>query len=235
MALIKCKDCGGVVSDTAPSCPHCGCPVEYSININQVKEKIPDDTHQQEEIPVHYRNKKTNNNSHKYSTFIIVLGIIVLFIISVVIVYKFFVPKDEPIFDYGNSAKNSKLNPISKNEKKTTAVKQFESAVICFDFYCGYDEVYVDTIKFYADGLAKLYYYYSFGRGEWFDGYWEEGRFNRGNQSFPYITMTFIGPLGFPRSFYYCDKSKGLYSDYQSMVANHQPYENLSVKVYYSN
>lgn len=24
MAMIKCKECGGAVSDTAPSCPHCG-------------------------------------------------------------------------------------------------------------------------------------------------------------------------------------------------------------------
>lgn len=28
MALIKCKECGGIVSDLATTCPHCGCPVE---------------------------------------------------------------------------------------------------------------------------------------------------------------------------------------------------------------
>ena len=28
MALIKCKECGGSVSDKAKTCPHCGCPVE---------------------------------------------------------------------------------------------------------------------------------------------------------------------------------------------------------------
>lgn len=30
MALIKCKECGGMVSDKATTCPHCGCPTEYS-------------------------------------------------------------------------------------------------------------------------------------------------------------------------------------------------------------
>ena len=28
MALIKCVECSGKVSDRAESCPHCGCPVE---------------------------------------------------------------------------------------------------------------------------------------------------------------------------------------------------------------
>lgn len=31
MALIRCKECGGEVSDLAQSCPHCGCPVAYSL------------------------------------------------------------------------------------------------------------------------------------------------------------------------------------------------------------
>lgn len=28
MALIKCEECGGMVSDKATQCPHCGCPLE---------------------------------------------------------------------------------------------------------------------------------------------------------------------------------------------------------------
>ena len=28
MALMKCPECGGTVSDKAEICPHCGCPVE---------------------------------------------------------------------------------------------------------------------------------------------------------------------------------------------------------------
>src|SRR5262245_29112277 len=27
MALISCPDCGGIVSEGAPSCPHCGKPI----------------------------------------------------------------------------------------------------------------------------------------------------------------------------------------------------------------
>jgi len=28
MALIKCNDCGKEISDKAPNCIHCGCPIE---------------------------------------------------------------------------------------------------------------------------------------------------------------------------------------------------------------
>lgn len=31
MALIKCNNCGHVMSDRADFCPHCGCPKEFSI------------------------------------------------------------------------------------------------------------------------------------------------------------------------------------------------------------
>ena len=31
MALIKCNNCGHVMSDRADFCPHCGCPKEYSV------------------------------------------------------------------------------------------------------------------------------------------------------------------------------------------------------------
>lgn len=30
MALIKCKNCGRMMSDRADFCPHCGCPKEFS-------------------------------------------------------------------------------------------------------------------------------------------------------------------------------------------------------------
>lgn len=35
MALIKCPECGGIVSDKAPSCPHCGFPLEASISVQE--------------------------------------------------------------------------------------------------------------------------------------------------------------------------------------------------------
>ena len=41
MALIKCPECGGQVSDKAPACIHCGCPLpsntaskKFYVNIN---------------------------------------------------------------------------------------------------------------------------------------------------------------------------------------------------------
>lgn len=36
MALLKCIDCGNSVSDKANACPQCGCPIEATIDNNQV-------------------------------------------------------------------------------------------------------------------------------------------------------------------------------------------------------
>lgn len=40
MALIKCSDCGMKVSTNAKTCPHCGCPVAYSIKRKLQEKKI---------------------------------------------------------------------------------------------------------------------------------------------------------------------------------------------------
>lgn len=32
MALINCSECQKQISDKAESCPHCGCPVSFSVN-----------------------------------------------------------------------------------------------------------------------------------------------------------------------------------------------------------
>ena len=36
MALIKCKECGQMMSDRAEACPHCGCPLQEQINVNSL-------------------------------------------------------------------------------------------------------------------------------------------------------------------------------------------------------
>lgn len=35
--LIKCVECGKEISDKASVCPHCGCPVEYTVSNNRYK------------------------------------------------------------------------------------------------------------------------------------------------------------------------------------------------------
>ena len=34
MALIKCPECGGEISDKAMNCPKCGCPISTTNNVN---------------------------------------------------------------------------------------------------------------------------------------------------------------------------------------------------------
>ena len=42
MALIKCKNCGRMMSDRADFCPHCGCPKEFSAKEEtSIKEENP--------------------------------------------------------------------------------------------------------------------------------------------------------------------------------------------------
>lgn len=36
MALIKCEECGKEISDRAKSCPHCGCPNDFSSDNNPI-------------------------------------------------------------------------------------------------------------------------------------------------------------------------------------------------------
>lgn len=38
MALVKCEECGQMISDKAISCPHCGCPITIQDRTNEQKE-----------------------------------------------------------------------------------------------------------------------------------------------------------------------------------------------------
>ena len=44
MALVKCPDCGKMISSRASVCPECGCPANFFVNLNQADEtKIKDE------------------------------------------------------------------------------------------------------------------------------------------------------------------------------------------------
>ena len=71
MALIKCKECGHMISDKATKCPKCGCPIiienetQYSANVSQQ--------------PVYYNeNNKGNRNKWLY-------GIVALVFVALVV------------------------------------------------------------------------------------------------------------------------------------------------------
>lgn len=40
MALIKCTECGHMVSDKASMCPNCGCPIE---SLSEAQEEMMDE------------------------------------------------------------------------------------------------------------------------------------------------------------------------------------------------
>ena len=68
MALIKCEECGHMISDRAEACPNCGCPVSTSAMSGT-----------RETTPMARQKKK------KMKTFLWVAGIIVAFYIIVII------------------------------------------------------------------------------------------------------------------------------------------------------
>ena len=49
MSLIKCPECGKDMSDKAPSCPSCGCPIDVVIAERQRIKKEAEIKKQQEE------------------------------------------------------------------------------------------------------------------------------------------------------------------------------------------
>ena len=46
MAMIKCPECGHEVSDKAPTCPNCGCPIKKEThNHNSMEYKVTKQVH----------------------------------------------------------------------------------------------------------------------------------------------------------------------------------------------
>ncbi len=73
MALIKCEECGNMISDKASVCPHCGCPT----NGNDVSLQDNDTT----DIVVSYKDKE--NNSHKW--LYIIIGLLTIISVGMVV------------------------------------------------------------------------------------------------------------------------------------------------------
>lgn len=75
MALIKCSECGHMISDRASTCPQCGAPVEKRIQCPECGEFMPQDftictncgcpTNPQKNT---YTHKSTNNSFQSYSS-----------------------------------------------------------------------------------------------------------------------------------------------------------------------
>lgn len=60
MALKKCTECGGMVSDKASSCPHCGCPLRQT-PIEQSNQETTQDGNVVSNIPYIYEEEKTGH------------------------------------------------------------------------------------------------------------------------------------------------------------------------------
>lgn len=67
MGLLKCVDCGLMVSDKADKCPQCGCPIKYIIQANQkVALQITKDRQQKNCSASHENNSKRCEDTGTY-------------------------------------------------------------------------------------------------------------------------------------------------------------------------
>lgn len=60
MALIKCIECEGVMSDQAETCPHCGAPAKLSFEKKEKKSAVPISEAKEKTEPVKPKVEKVN-------------------------------------------------------------------------------------------------------------------------------------------------------------------------------
>lgn len=41
MSLVKCPECGQMVSDKSANCIHCGAPIEKNLSVRNAEQKYP--------------------------------------------------------------------------------------------------------------------------------------------------------------------------------------------------
>ena len=75
MALIKCKECGNMVSDRAEACPKCGCPIGSATHSQLQLEYAADNNH---------TNNRGNSNKNGVLWFFLIFAIvaIIIFLLS---------------------------------------------------------------------------------------------------------------------------------------------------------
>jgi len=89
MSLIQCPECGGMISDTAPSCPHCGMDIDHCKECDallpstakfcpQCGKQVKLATSQIYEVAAKQQRKYTINNRRKLFSFILLVGVCVL-------------------------------------------------------------------------------------------------------------------------------------------------------------
>lgn len=71
MALIKCNECGHMISSNAHACPKCGCPVGYEMGKGDIND--PTST-----MAKSVRSKKSPGLTKKQKIFVPILVIIIL-------------------------------------------------------------------------------------------------------------------------------------------------------------
>lgn len=107
MALIKCPECGKKISDKAPCCPNCGCPIQET---NIQPEEKPNDTTQ---------NGKTAGNKQSTRKTLVISIIVVLLLAALLGIYYYLSTSDKRNYE--------KANALYKEQNYEEALVLYES------------------------------------------------------------------------------------------------------------
>ncbi len=144
MALIKCTECGNMVSDKAEKCPHCGCPV--SIILSET-EKAAEKPSAQEPAPVPEASapavdpaEQAKEEEAVQHRFAITMCLVTLCIIGVFVAAKMQKPpaKSPTTYTTQTSGHSSKRTPSSSSSSSSGSSSTTNTARHSDDdaFYC---------------------------------------------------------------------------------------------------
>lgn len=90
MALIKCKECGHMISDRARKCPKCGCPKDVEASHDGLANNNRDwEVNEKSELRTNKPQQKFAADKEKEKIFAIIIGILVALIVSAIIGYHY--------------------------------------------------------------------------------------------------------------------------------------------------
>ncbi len=130
MALIKCKECGKEISDTASACVHCGAPI-----IKVDKQYCPECKKEYDGIKCNNcgylgGNKSTENTTNKRGNFIGIISGLVMLGVSIWLIASVFIPPGSFGGTYVNRDTGARIT-LKRNSGKFVIDNKTENITSC--------------------------------------------------------------------------------------------------------
>lgn len=90
MSIIRCKECGNMVSDKANACPHCGAPIDLTLSCGEKGAISPRFPNNENNDMKHVSSPYHANNKNNSNAWMWVLITILVVLLSIIAGYVFF-------------------------------------------------------------------------------------------------------------------------------------------------